>query len=157
METELTEPAVPPEGVDRESFTVAYLANHEAQCPACGYNVHKLTQARCPECGRPLTVQVVTPASGFTWPWMVSLVVLGLASGVGVLVLAVVIHEGLREPMPFRAVLIYFMCNIPLPLTVLAVRRWFVRWSGAVQWIIAALLLAATASMFGWFLSYIGP
>ena len=26
-------------------------------CPACGYNLHALTQPRCPECGRPFTPQ----------------------------------------------------------------------------------------------------
>ncbi len=68
-----TAPIAPPLGVDRETFTLAYVAAHEAQCPACGYNMHALTIARCPECGRPFEVRLVAPV-GISKAWIVLLV-----------------------------------------------------------------------------------
>jgi len=35
-----------------------YLAEHEAPCPGCGYNLCALTGDQCPECGQQLALRV---------------------------------------------------------------------------------------------------
>ena len=150
------DPAVPPEHVDLDAFTLAYLQVHEAECPACGYNVHRLVEPRCPECGRRLALQVVSTVGGYSLPWIISLVTLGLAAGVGLLVLAVTLREGMHERGHFVFVLSYFMANIPLPLVALATRRWFIRMPLCLQYAITALLTCATVGVFGWFIALIG-
>ena len=143
-------PAAPPAGVDRDAFTLAYLATHEEACPACGYNVHRLTAPRCPECGRPLAVQVVAAIAGFTWPWLVALVSVSLAAGFGMMIAAVSINERLPDwdyqPRLFL-LCVYFMCNLPLPVVALLLRRWFVRRTPPVQWWMARLMALVTVGM----------
>lgn len=51
----LAEAKVPPLGP-----LVAYLADHDAPCPGCHYNLRNLTTAVCPECGAKLTLESVT-------------------------------------------------------------------------------------------------
>jgi hypothetical protein len=136
---------VPPEGVNREAFTLAFLADHEGDCPACGYNVHALIQPRCPECGRPLEVQVVSAIGGVSAAWVTALIVEAVAAGIGLLVLLGEANDRmhdmrLSEPILMFS-LLYFMCNLPVPAGVLVVRRWYVRWSALVQWMIASALI----------------
>lgn len=38
-----------------------FLAEHEARCPACGYELHGLVEARCPECKQALELTVGMP------------------------------------------------------------------------------------------------
>jgi hypothetical protein len=156
METGLPATTGPTQApADLDGFTLAYLRAHEAECPACGYNVHALTQPRCPECGRGLVVQVTT-AAGFSWQWIMSLVVSSLGAGVGLLVLLVVLGEGMHEPSnAIRFVLFYFMGNIPLPLMVLATRRRFLRLWPVVQNAIGGILILATVGMMTWFIGLI--
>ncbi len=35
----------------RKEMLRVFLAEHDAPCPACGYNLRGLTEATCPECG----------------------------------------------------------------------------------------------------------
>jgi hypothetical protein len=37
---------------------VAFLRDHSRPCPACGYDLARLTTDRCPECGRRLRITV---------------------------------------------------------------------------------------------------
>src|SRR5690349_9822829 len=59
-------------------FLTAYLAAHDANCPACGYSLRNLKRGVCPECGEALTLRVglVEPRMGL---WIAGLV--GLAAG----------------------------------------------------------------------------
>jgi hypothetical protein len=36
----------------------AFVADRDVPCPSCGYSLRDLTEARCPECGEPLTLGV---------------------------------------------------------------------------------------------------
>lgn len=36
----------------------AHLADHDAPCPGCGYNLRGCAEAICPECGQKLVLQV---------------------------------------------------------------------------------------------------
>jgi Mn2+/Fe2+ NRAMP family transporter len=146
----LEQEILPPVGVDLETFTLAYLACHEAECPACGYNVHKLTEARCPECGKRLAVQVVAAIGGLSTPWLVAMVALGLTAGIGLLFAATAVKQSLpswqHEPW-LVFLIIYFMCNVPFPILLLILRRWFVRQGRGVQWGITLPAAVVTAAM----------
>ncbi len=41
-----------------------FLARDDTPCPRCGYNLRGLSDARCPECGLPLTIELLNEA----WP-----------------------------------------------------------------------------------------
>jgi hypothetical protein len=132
--------AEPPVGVDREAFTLAYLAAHEAECPACGYNVHRLTRARCPECGRPLEVRVVAAVGGYSAAWIFLMAAAAFAGGVGVLMCVLVARFG--SPYGFKVAIpiTYFIGNIPLPFLALSFRKRLVRVSRPIQWALAAVI-----------------
>jgi hypothetical protein len=153
METE--SPIVPaPSPADPDAFTLAFLAENEAECPACGYNVHALREARCPECGRSLRVMVVTVEGGFSAAWIILMLAASLAAGVGLLVAAVSVRSRLPPQWHFKLVLIYFMLNIPLPLLALAFRRQILRLR-AFQWLLTAPFVLLSLLMLLWFLAEI--
>ncbi len=144
----------PPPLVDRDNFMLAYLAQHEAQCPACGYNVHALTSPRCPECGRGLTLRVVG-AVGFNKVWICLLIPLAIAAGIGLLVAVVLTHESMPSELSLKIVLEYFLANIPLPVLALFLRRPFGRLPKLLQRLMAMAALCSTAVMLVWFLAKI--
>ena len=43
----------------------AYLAERDAPCPGCGYNLRGVAEPVCPECGIPLDVQAIKPPAFF--------------------------------------------------------------------------------------------
>jgi hypothetical protein len=150
METE--SPIAPaPSPADPDAFTLAFLAENEAECPACGYNVHALREARCPECGRSLRVMVVTAQGGFSAAWIVLMLAASLAAGVGLLVAAVTVRASLPSQWHFKLVLIYFMLNIPLPLLALVLRRPFLRLR-VFQWLVTVPFVMLSLLMLLWFL-----
>jgi hypothetical protein len=150
-------PSVAPvAGLSDEAFTLAFLQEREAQCPACGYNVHALVTARCPECGLGLRVQVVTtdrvPAA-----WIVVMVTAAVGAGVGLLVAGVVLREGWPsrgDPKSdiLNIVLPFFLAMIPAPLVALGLRSRFGRWNRLLVSAVAALLTAAIFLMLALFL-----
>ena len=151
----------PPTGVGLDAFTLAYLQTHELECPACGYNVHRLIEPRCPECGRKLAVQVVMAEGGFRAAWVVALLASGISAGVGLLLFAVVLKEGMprgngpREAS-FFVIICYFLCSMPFPLLLLLLRRWYIRTASGLQWIAASIISFLTAVMITWFIVLIG-
>ncbi|MBX3385703.1 MAG: hypothetical protein KF768_03950 [Phycisphaeraceae bacterium] len=43
---------------DPDALLREFVADRDAPCPACRYNLRNLTADRCPECGLPLTLRV---------------------------------------------------------------------------------------------------
>ena len=113
----------PPTLSPREDLTLRFLAQNEAPCPACGYNVHKATLPRCPECGRALTLHLATPDAKPPAPWILLMITTSLAAGMGAFILAVTLGERMPRDLRWRIVLFYFMCTIPLPLPAFFLRR----------------------------------
>jgi hypothetical protein len=144
----------PPQGADLDTFTLAYLACHEAECPACGYNLHALTVPRCPECGRGLALRLV--GGRLHVCWIVLLIVAAFGAGIGVLMLAVLTRDPMPRELRWRIVLTYFMCNVPLPLVVLLTRRAFEKLPKPLQLVVAGIMIAATLVALIWFLAMIG-
>lgn len=65
---------------------LAFLRDHSAPCPACGYNLRGLTRPVCPECEHDLvlTVGLARPRFG----WLLVALVPGMFSGIAGLLLS---------------------------------------------------------------------
>ena len=50
----------PVENEEETRLLAGFLATRDVKCPLCGYNLRGLTSGRCPECGGPLTVGVMS-------------------------------------------------------------------------------------------------
>jgi hypothetical protein len=83
-------------GMDpRNAMLLDFLTKYEAKCPVCKYNLHGLTQPRCPECGNALRLSV--GSSGYPLLWLVILLVaMCLSAGCGVLSGIVMTAEVIR-------------------------------------------------------------
>jgi predicted RNA-binding Zn-ribbon protein involved in translation (DUF1610 family) len=57
-----------------------FLRDHDAECPACGYNLRALTQPTCPECGQPLVLTV--GATRLKLGWLFVAIAPGFFSGI---------------------------------------------------------------------------
>ena len=64
----------------RREMLLAFLAEHEAACPECGYNLRALTRAVCPECGQELVLTV--GAARVRIGWLLAAVAPGFFSGI---------------------------------------------------------------------------
>ena len=144
----------PPVGVDRDTFTLAWLACHEGECSACGYNLRALTTPRCPECGEPVTVRLVlTDAPSAAW--ITLLLTTAFGARIGLILFAALIKQGDPREYSIRLILGYFMAHLPALALVYMVRRWFCRRGKALQIRICVVALLQTAGMIVWFLERI--
>ena len=141
----------PPSLTPREELTLRFLAEHEAPCPACGYNVYKSPLPRCAECGRALTLRLATPDSRAPASWLLLMIVSSLSAGMGAFILAVTISERIPQELSWRIVLIYFICTIPLPLFAYFLRRPMSRYR-ALAWNVSLVATVITVAMVLWFL-----
>lgn len=77
-------------------FLKTFLAERDAPCPNCGYNLRSLTSDRCPECAESLRLQV-----GLHEPRLLAYLtgMIGLASGAGFggMLLIYAIYESLTH------------------------------------------------------------
>jgi hypothetical protein len=133
-------------------FTVAFLAEHEAHCPECDYNVRGQPTARCPECGRELALQLLTVAGDISRPWVIGLIAAAICSGTGLFVAAIAMHFPLPPMWSWQIPILFHIAAIPAPAVVLLAREWFLRWPPLAQWIVAVAWLGVCLSMAGWFL-----
>lgn len=137
-------------------LTLRFLDLHEAACPACGYNVHRVPEPRCPECGRALRLRLVAEGPTFGVPWLILMVVSSLGAGVGVFVLSILTWERMPSEWYWRVILTYFLCNIPVPVAVFLLRRSLHRLEGLAAWVAPLLMTIATFTMGVWFLANLG-
>jgi hypothetical protein len=59
--TTTSDPLVTTNGQAGRSALREYLADRDAACPGCGYNLRAVTGETCPECGKPLALSLDTP------------------------------------------------------------------------------------------------
>jgi len=70
-----------------------YLANNDAPCPRCRYNLRNLTTNQCPECGLELALQVKGTQPIVKW-WIVTLLAHTIPVGFHLFLFsAVIIHQ----------------------------------------------------------------
>lgn len=107
-----------------------WLADHDAPCPLCGYNLHALTRPVCPECQQELVLSVGTRRLRLGW-WIVAMVP-GFFSGIAAAFLAfpivmATLTEGGGVPVPILLVDGFGWLS-GIAALMLAVRRvWFLR------------------------------
>jgi hypothetical protein len=130
-------PPTPSESDD--AFLLRYLEAHEAPCPSCGYNLHALTQPRCPECGQSVRFKVglrVPPMRA----WVVMATATCASAGLGI-IFAALGTRGRGRSDPTIAIL-FFYAAIPLATAVLLGRRRINRWDPRMQRAVATALSA---------------
>jgi hypothetical protein len=141
--------SAPPESnspPDDEADLVRWLANRDAGCPVCGYNLRALTIPRCPECGERLQlgVRAVDPRLA---PWIVLLVFVCAAGGVGLMFLIAVIVDGF--PPSGRIPLCLIIAMAPTAIVIACTRRRFQRkLAHATQWLVAIAVALALIVLF---------
>ena len=141
-----------------------YLASHDAFCPQCRYELQGLTDARCPECGRGLTLAEVSdpnnvPLSFAWWACYVPLVALGFIGVFGAYgLLGTVLSTSSRlwrsEPVGAVDLMVIIACAMSMGLVGLE-HRWardahlFARWPAhrlcaraAAHWLCLLAMLA---------------
>lgn len=121
-----------------DQLLTRYLAEHDAPCPVCAYNLRGLIADTCPECGTPVRLGVVgKPRVGSGWAagtlfWCA-------AATVSLLVISLLIRRyWVRNeilPILFGIAGIVIFC----PGAIMFLKRpgWFFRQSALVRWSIA--------------------
>ena len=100
-----------------------FLADHDASCPVCGYNLRGISTPRCPECGRTVHFEVV-PAESHLRAWVALAATTCSAAGLGLYLVA----DSLGGPMPHWATwfsFAWFGANVLLAPIILAGRKAF--------------------------------
>jgi hypothetical protein len=142
-------PTVLSRRADDDATLITWLADRDAACPLCEYNLRGLTTPPCPECGQALRLSV-TLAEPYLKAWIAVIVALLPPAGVGVVfVLALLVegfHGGNIEWGPALAI-IYVIGCIPLSAVALANRQKFLRLKrGNQQWIATVVWIACLAA-----------
>ena len=144
--------SAPPESTpppDDDADLIRWLANRDAACPMCGYNLHALTLARCPECGEHLQISL-SPVDPRMAPWIFLLVSVSAAAGIGFFYLIGITLGGDWSSARYPLYILFAM--IPMAILVVCTRRLFQRkLNRAAQWtfaIVAALVVIATLFAF---------
>lgn len=82
-----TTPSSAPSPADARALLLAYLAHRSVPCPRCRFDLRDAREARCPECGESLRLQVGTaqPLLG----WLIVAMAPGVFSAIAGAILAV--------------------------------------------------------------------
>jgi predicted amidophosphoribosyltransferase len=115
-----------------DQHLLIFLQTHHLPCPACKYDLHQLTEARCPECGRKLalTVGVVEP---YLRTWVAVIAILCANAGLGVafllsLIVSLRYQNAVMAPQLIQKVIMtYYIATIPATVFFFWKRGWFIR------------------------------
>jgi len=119
---------------------LAYLADNDAPCPACGYNLRHLRNPTCPECGLSLTLSVGSNES-FKRAWAIALCVNAMIAGIGAIFCLLMSAAG-EAPTHEKLSFIWFyapMLWMPVPLVLFYFRRRFCMLATPVQYTLVGL------------------
>jgi len=131
------DPATTPTPDDQQAL-IAFLAQRDATCPACRYNLRGLANPVCPECGNTLKLAVGL-VDGVSRRWIASLVLALIPAGVGLpmtVVLLLGFTQGLQlrdlieepEGIVFLFSLIYLNVCLVGSIALIKIRRRFQTW-----------------------------
>ncbi len=121
------------------SLLQEYLSDRDEPCPRCGYNLRRLQNDTCPECGDALTIRVglVEPRLG---AFITTLVALSVGTGAALLLAVVGIFEAPTNwwtGLAGIALLILLVFAGTGLAIALALRTTYRRATSGVQWLIA--------------------
>jgi hypothetical protein len=144
-----------PDAAPDTAWLTAYVAGRDVPCPVCSAPLRDMPGDTCPHCRSPLTLTLGT-VEPYLRAWIALAVATCASSGVGALLIAVLLDEG---PPPPRLRLLYasvwfFAASTPIGPLVVLTRRRFLRLGATAQRRIALLgvclvLLAAVAFIVG--------
>jgi hypothetical protein len=122
------------------SMLIEFLAERDAPCPRCGYNLRNLTQPACPECNADLMLKVGLQHPVVHWLLLTLAPSTFCALSMMVFIVMSVIH-GIPGRFPLAAMLtIGFLIVSGLAGIALALgHRWFMRRREAMQKACAAI------------------
>jgi len=125
------DPALQP--FSNQQMLLAFLAEQDASCPACGYNLRQLTRPSCPECGLSLVLSVGSHEP-FRRAWAITLCLTGMVAGIGMMFSLLVMAEGVPRIYDLHAIWLYGpIASIPLPFILFGLRNKFCGCSSAAQ------------------------
>lgn len=145
-----------------EAALVSWLAERDAECPVCGYNLRGLRGARCPECAAGVRLEVGSENLAIG-PWVLAVVSVALALGFDG-VMAIVMSLGLvLSPPPTGAVRVLTLvvagfavlaaaCGAGMAALLMRRRAWH-RMGRSKQRVTAAATFAGTGlvhAVYGW-------
>jgi uncharacterized paraquat-inducible protein A len=76
-----------PEGDSAQRALLDFLREHDAACPACGYNLRAAVEARCPECATRIELTVGAP--DLEVMWLIATVAPCIFSAIAALLMAI--------------------------------------------------------------------
>ncbi len=133
------------EEVEDEAVLIAYLQERDVPCPRCGYNLRRLTNCVCPECGIGLSLGV-SAREPYLWPWIVAVVAAAGTAAIGLLFGALMLSKGLpgRSDSEFRVMILVYVAVVWTPIPLIVWRRGFLKRPRTTQiWIAICVAVAA--------------
>lgn len=122
---------------DDRTALIDWLRERDVECPGRKYNLHGLTEPRCPECGQAIPL-AVTLVDVYATAWVTRAVAICGSAGMGLVFACIVARQGLpHEGRLLDETVMFFMAMIPTPLPLLWGRRRSQRLPRPVQWSIA--------------------
>lgn len=127
----------------------AYLADHDAPCPICGYNLRGVTLGVCPECECPIELGV-SSSSSFLGAWLLALLAFAMPLSFDLLVglmmtVGVVMSGGENAEGVFLMVSLVTLTMVCVGMlwVLVARKRDWLRMSRRKQWRVAWTMFAA--------------
>ncbi len=127
----------------------AYLADHDAPCPICGYNLRGVTLGVCPECECPIELGV-SSSSSFLGAWLLALLAFAMPLSFDLLVglmmtVGVVMSGGENAEGVFLMVSLVTLTMVCVGMlwVLVARKRDWLRMSRRRQWRLAWTMFAA--------------
>lgn len=125
-------------GHDEVAMLITFLAERDAYCPLCQYNLRGLQRPTCPECGCSIALTV-----GLTEPYLKAwLIVVGFAcagAGLGMLFIILIFAQGFPPSIGFIVIVFYYIGQVPVACVAIGLRRQFLRLSTNAQQSIAGV------------------
>lgn len=137
-----------------QQMLLAFVAERDAPCPACGYNLRMLSKPICPECGLALKLTVGSDVA-YRRAWAITLCTNAMVAGAGLFFLLITLAEGGPNPQRFLEYLWYTapILWIPVPIILFGIRRWFCGLKTGVQQT-AVVVSIIWIIVWGWSLVY---
>ena len=137
---------------ERGDDLVRWLAERNADCPVCGYNVRGLRTPQCPECAAPLELALRSPNQRIG-PWALAMVSLSAAAGFDlVLTACFVVICVLHGPAPIDIILrvavltVLGIVCVGVMATLVSRRKRWMRLPVRIQWRWGWVILAAVVT-----------
>lgn len=127
-----------PAGDSAQRALLDFLREHDAACPACGYNLRAAVEARCPECANRIELTVGAP--DLEVMWLIASVAPCIFSGIAALLLAVPLVLFPGAPPGMYALDLFGWTSAIVGAAIIVKRRRFVRLARGRQIAVAGIM-----------------